>query len=299
MQELWIPLTIAAAFLQNLRSAQQKHLKGVLSSGGAAYARFLYAAPFALVYLPLLCLIEGTAPPAPGAAFIGYVGVGAIAQIAATVLLLQSFDTRSFAVGTAYSKTESIQTVVVGMVVLGEWISGMAAAGIAVSLVGVLALSAPPRTIAGRRTSWFGAGARLGIAAGAGMALSAVCYRGAALSLADGSAAMRAACTLVSALVLQSVVMAFWLWRREPGELRRVLQARGRAVWVGVAGMLASAGWFTAMTLQTAAYVRALGQIELLFSFAASLLFFRETVRGLEVLGSGLLIAGIVLLLLG
>ena len=63
--ELWIPITIAAAFLQNLRSALQKHLKGRLSTVGAAYARFLYAWPFALVYVWGLHEIGGLAWPAP------------------------------------------------------------------------------------------------------------------------------------------------------------------------------------------------------------------------------------------
>ena len=41
--ELWIPITVFAAFMQNLRSALQKHLKGRLSTGGASYVRFFYA----------------------------------------------------------------------------------------------------------------------------------------------------------------------------------------------------------------------------------------------------------------
>ncbi len=49
--EAWIPITIAAAFLQNTRSALQKHLKGDLTNLGAAYVRFLYAWPFALIYV--------------------------------------------------------------------------------------------------------------------------------------------------------------------------------------------------------------------------------------------------------
>jgi len=48
--ELWIPLTIGAAFFQNIRSAMQKHLKGELSTLGAAYVRFIYAWPIALLY---------------------------------------------------------------------------------------------------------------------------------------------------------------------------------------------------------------------------------------------------------
>jgi uncharacterized membrane protein len=61
--------------------------------------------------------------------------------------------------------------------------------------------------------------------------------------------------------------------------------------------MLGSLGWFTAMTLQNAAYVRALGQIELVFTFAASVLFFREKSTVREIAGIVILTAGIVLLL--
>ena len=49
MIELWIPITVVAAFMQNLRSALQKHLKAKLSTGGATYVRFLFALPFAAV----------------------------------------------------------------------------------------------------------------------------------------------------------------------------------------------------------------------------------------------------------
>ena len=51
MTLLWIPLTIAAAFLQNVRSALQKHLKGRLGTTGATFVRFGYGFPVAIAYL--------------------------------------------------------------------------------------------------------------------------------------------------------------------------------------------------------------------------------------------------------
>ena len=41
LMELWVPITLAAAFMQNLRSALQKHLKGSLSTSGATFCRFV------------------------------------------------------------------------------------------------------------------------------------------------------------------------------------------------------------------------------------------------------------------
>ena len=140
-------------------------------------------------------------------------------------------------------------------------------------------------------------GAWLGIAAGAGFAVSAVCYRAASLALPEGAFFVRAAVTLLGATALQTVGMGAYLLWREPGSLGRVARSWRAAVWVGLAGMLASAGWFSAMTLMAAAYVRALGQIELLFAFAAGVVLFRERVRIREVGGALLMVVGLVLLL--
>ena len=51
------------------------------------------------------------------------------------------------------------------------------------------------------------------------------------------------------------------------------------------------------MTIQNAAYVRTLGQIELVFTFIVSVLFFRERPTVLEVFGILTVIGGIVVLL--
>ena len=126
--------------------------------------------------------------------------------------------------------------------------------------------------------------------------MSAVCYRGASLALPEGEFFVRAAVTLLGATAMQTVGMGAYLSWREPGSLGRVAGAWRAAAWVGLAGMLASAGWFSAMTLMAAAYVRALGQIELLFAFAAGVVLFRERVRMREVGGALLMVVGLVLL---
>ena len=94
----------------------------------------------------------------------------------------------------------------------------------------------------------------------------------------------------------QAVGMALWLAWRETGELGRVWAARHTAVWTGLTGLAGSLCWFTAFTLQSAAYVFAVGQIEVIFSIAASVLFFRETVRGREAFGIALLSLSIIAL---
>ena len=92
--------------------------------------------------------------------------------------------------------------------------------------------------------------------------------------------------------------MAAYMAIRTPGELRKVLAAWRVAIWVGASGALGSIGWFTAMSIQNAALVRAVGQIELVFTIGASVLIFREKILRLEVLGIFLVVAGIIVLLL-
>jgi drug/metabolite transporter (DMT)-like permease len=300
MTFLWIPLTIAAAFLQNVRSALQKHLKGELGTIGATFVRFGYGFPFAIIYLAALVVLFDFDMPRFNPAFIGWVVLGGIVQILATALLVTLFDARNFAVGTTYSKTETVQAAVFALVFLGESISITATVGILVSLVGVIAISAAraPAGLAGIARSWMARPALIGLASGSFFGVAAVSYRGASLSLGGDGFLVQAAFTLAVVLVFQTVVMAAFMALRDPGEITRVIKAWRVAGLVGLSGAVASIGWFTAMTIQNAALVRALGQIELVFTIASSVLIFREKILRLELTGIVLVVAGIIILLL-
>ncbi len=93
--------------------------------------------------------------------------------------------------------------------------------------------------------------------------------------------------------------MGVYLALREPATLKTVFVEWPWSLAVGVAGVLTSIGWFTAFTMENAAHVRALGQIELVFTFAASVFFFRERTNWVEVLGIFLVGGGILTLVLG
>jgi len=293
--ELWIPITIAAAFLQNLRMMLQKHLKGQLSTFGATYARFVWAAPLALALVAFLQSGRGVPLPEMPIGFFVFGAVGAISQILATALLVSLFSMRNFAVGVTFSKTETVQAAVFGIVILGEAIAGWGLVAIGISLLGVVLMSVNPIDLTLK--GLFSRSMLIGLGSGALFGVAAVSVRAASLSLGSGDFLIRAAVTLAFVTALQTLVMSLYLAAREPGEIMRVLKAWKITIWVGITGMLGSLGWFAAMTLQNAAYVRALGQIELLFTFAASYLFFKERSSGREVLGIILVMLGIVLLL--
>lgn len=299
--ELWIPITLVAAFLQNLRSALQKHLKGRLSTSGATFSRFAYAAPLAILYALLLSIFGGFETPRPNTIFLGYMMIGGIGQILATALLVHLFSFRNFAVGTTFSKTETVQAAIFGFLVLGDHLTLSASIAIMISLAGVFAISSARATkgLGGIVSSLTDRTALIGIASGACFGISAVSYRAASLSLGGEGFLMQAAFTLAAVTTLQTLLMAIYMRWREPGQITAVLRSWRVSSLVGLAGMLASAGWFTAMTIQNAAYVRALGQIELIFTFIFSYFIFGERSNRLELIGIALVTAGILILLVG
>lgn len=300
MIELWIPITIFAAFMQNLRSALQKFLKDRLSTGGAAYVRFFYAWPFALLYFWGLHEFSGAPIPRVNALFLFYCLLGGLTQILFTFLLVYLFSFRNFAVGTIYSKTEVVQVALLGLILLGDTISLTGFAAIAVGMIGIVALSVAHTNVTWRNlaTSLFEKPTLVGLLSGAFLGASVVFYRGASLALDEGDFLTRAAFTLAVSVVMQTVIMGGYLRIREPGQLTAVIRHWRPSLMVGLAGFLGSAAWFTAITLQNAAYVRAVGQIELVFTFIASVFFFKEKTSLLEYCGIALILIAILILIL-
>ena len=299
MPEVWIPITIAAAFFQNIRSALQKHLQNRLSVAGAAYARFVYALPPAAAYLWALSAVGDA--PAPNARFLIHCLLGGVCQIGFTLLLLWLFSFRSFAVGTAFSKLEVVMVALLGALLLGDALNAVAVFAILTSAFGAVVLSVARAQLraAGLLASLAQKPTLIGLACAACLGASTVFFRGAALSLEHASAAMAAGYTLLVALLMQTALMGACIALTERGELTRVRRNWRRGCAVGAAGALASICWFTAFTMHTAAHVRALGQIELLFTFLATTLVFREKITRAELAGIALVAGGILLLLLG
>ncbi len=299
MPELWIIVTFFAAAFQTVRFMLQKVLAtSTLSPAGATFSRFIYSAPFIAVLLVVYMNMIGASLPALDARFWGFGLLGGTSQILATICVVALFKERNFAVGITFKKTEVIQTVLVGVLLLGELVSWGGFAAIALGLVGLLLLSGGKEASGFHLSDLRNRATGLGILSGILFAFSAVSYRGASLTLSTDDPLLRAGVTLMAVVMMQTLIMAVWLHFRERGEIGRVWQARRVAIWIGLTSMGGSLCWFIAFTLQNAAYVKALGQVELILSVIASTLFFREKITGREALGMAILVASILLLIL-
>ena len=298
--ELWIVITIAAAFFQNIRSTLQKYLKGSMSTTSATFVRFCFGVPFAVLYWVIAIWLTASSFPGFTARFWIWASIAAVAQIVATFLLLQTFSFRNFAVGTAYSRTEPAQTALFALVLFGEKLSAGGIIAIAISIVGVMLISVARTAFTARSflTSVVSPVAILGLASGTLFGLAAVGYRAAALAVDHDIFFIQSATTLIFAIVLQTLIMLVWIAWRESEQFRLIAKAAKPALLVGFVGSTASFGWFTAFTLQQAALVKVVAQIEMLFTFASAVFFFKERINRPEVIGCMLITAGIVMLLI-
>jgi len=296
--DAWIPITIAAALAQTARFMLQKQLKSAgLSTAGATFARFIYSAPLVAVLIALYASVSAQPFPAMPGRFWAFALGGGLTQILATMCVVALFSHRNFAVGITFKKTEVVLTAFVGFALLGEGIALAGGLAIGIGLIGVLLLSDPPGGTGRFARRIVNRAAGLGLLSGVFFAFSAVGYRGASLSLGSGDTVLRAGTTLAVATASQTLAMALYLAWRERGQIVTVLRAWRIAALVGLTSMIGSFCWFTAFTLQNAAYVNALGQIELIFSLAASALFFREKITARELAGMALLGLGIMVLI--
>ena len=220
---LWIPITVAAALFQCWRTAMQQKLRHLLSVNGAGFVRYLYGAPTALVLFIVALLITGLPVPAPNWRFLVYCIAGGLMQILATNLLIMSFGYRNFAVGTAYSKTETAQSAIVALIVLHEVLRPLAWVGICVGLVGVMTLSLAGRGMKPRElaAATVQPAALAGLGAGFLFAFTTVFIKLANQALSGPSLFVRALFALVVTNTLQTLMQGGFLAWREP---RRIAQ---------------------------------------------------------------------------
>ncbi|HET7022722.1 MAG TPA: DMT family transporter [Xanthobacteraceae bacterium] len=288
---LWALFTIIAAAAQTVRNATQRELTAKLGTVGATHVRFLFGFPFALIFLATVMLALGQDLPHPPASFWPWVAAGALTQVGATALMLAAMNDRSFVVVYAYIKTEPVQVALFGLIFLGDVVTPGMAAAILTATAGVIIMAIKPGTQSSLTATL------LGLASGAMFALSAVGFRGAILRLEGGSYVMAATVTVVVGLMLQSVLLTLYLRLLDPQVLAAIVRAWRPSLVAGFMGALASQFWFLALALATAASVRTLALVEVLFAQAISRFVFKQAMTMREAAGIVLIVIGVALLL--
>ncbi|MGH6665033.1 MAG: EamA/RhaT family transporter [Pseudolabrys sp.] len=289
---LWAVFTLIAAAAQTARNAMQRELTATLGTVGATHVRFLFGFPFALIFLPGVMFFAGYSLPQPPPIFWVWVVAGALTQIGATATMLSVMGERSFVVAYAYIKTEPVQVALFGLVFLGDKVTALSGAAILIATVGVIVISLKPGagSVSTKRSTI------VGLLSGSLFALSAIGYRGAILSLHLPYFVMAATFTLAVGLVMQAVLLSAYLALRDPGVLQSIAKAWKPSLFAGFMGAFASEFWFLAFAIATAASVRTLALVEVLFAQGATRFIFKQPTTAREGVGIVLVVIGVALL---
>jgi len=289
---LWAVFTVIAAVGQTARNAMQRELTRVVGTVGATLVRFLFGLPFGILFLAGVAYWLGKPLPVPTSTFLAWDTLGAVSQVGGTALMLLAMNERSFVVTTAYLKTEPVLVALFGFVFLGDRITAYTAVAILIATVGVTMMSwtKNAETTSARP-------AIFGIGAAAVFGISAVGYRGAILSLDTQSFVTAATFTLVVALSIQTALLSSYLALFDRNQLLAIFRHWRPSLFAGFMGAAGSQFWFLALALTTAANVRTLALIEVLFAQIVSRRLFNQKSAPREIIGIVLVVAGIAFLL--
>ena len=288
---LWAVFTVIAAAAQTVRNATQRELTTQLGTVGATHVRFLFGFPFAVLFLVGILVVSHAELPRPGTAFWPWMLAGALLQIAATALMLAAMGERSFVVAIAYIKTEPVQVALFGLIFLGDHVTPLMAAAILIATAGVVVMSVKAHAFGGIKPPL------LGLSAAACFALSAIGYRGAILSLGDPNYVMAASYTLVIGLMVQAGLLTAYLLARNRAVMVAIFKMWRPSLFAGFMGALASQFWFLGFATASAASVRTLALVEVLFAQAISHFVFKQPVSAREGGGIVLIVVGVALLM--
>jgi drug/metabolite transporter (DMT)-like permease len=298
---LWIPITIFAALMQAVRTAAQKDLNRHMSTMGTTYVRSIFGLPVMLIYLAAIMVFVDDHWPTFSPYYLFTTFSGALAQILATALLIQMFQLKNFAVGSMLTKTDIIMTAIIGTALFSEKVSGtgwlimvVIFGGVVLMLLGKLGADVF-RSGGGTLAAVFSRTTLPALACAFMFALSYLFLRQATLELGDANPVWRGAWTVVVATSMQVAGVGLWLAWRERVVFTQLWPNRKMASFIGLTSAIGSIGWFTAFALQNASYVRAVGQIEAVFTLAISWLYFKEKITGLELIGILVTIAGVLM----
>ena len=295
---LWVPVVLFAAGAQTVRNAAQRSLTAEVGTLAATLVRFLFGLPFAAAALALLYAL-GDGPvvlPAFSWAYLGWIALGALFQVAATAFLLLAMAERNFAVAVTLSKTEVLQVALFSAVLLHELPTPLALLAMCIATGGVLLLSLPARGQMLSLSAWFSRPALYGLACGACFAVAAVGFRGGALALPEVSPWISGAWGVLIAQSLQSLLLGGWVALRTPQGLAPLARAWRVSLIAGSAGAAASLAWFSAYAMQGAGPVRTLGMVEVVFSYLVSHRLLSEKSSWNEKTGMLLMVLGLVLI---
>ena len=280
---IWLPATLFAALFQAWRTAVQQRVRTELSLNAAGLVRYLYGLPVGCLMLWGYAHVRGGGLPTLGSSYLPYAALGGLAQLLATNLLLMAFGYRNYVVGTAYAKTEAVQGALLAMITLGEMLSPLTWGGIAIGVVGVMIISSGGARL--RIADVVQPAALCGLGAGFLFALTSIFVKASTFAVVTSDKVFAALIVLVAVQACQTLMQGSYVLWRERSELPKIFKTWRISGQVGILAALGSACWFTGFASAPVALVRAIGQVEVIFTLGFAHFYLREPLKRSEIIG--------------
>ncbi len=293
----WVFYTITAALLQTFRNLEQKNLNKKLDGLTVSWSRFI--GPFPLS-IGLVCYTYSQVSPG----FILICFITAASQILGNLCLLKTFKSRNFSIGIAFYKTETLQALLIGILCFKDSIPINGILAIIVTTIGIGCLS--QLNFKSRKTltqSFKNTSVIYGLLTGFSFSISAFTLKHACtlLSPAGHNPIKTALIVLLWVIFFQNLLFISIKThqKRLKEDLLALINAENKysALKTTALSFFASICWFTAYGMGNVVYVKAIGQIELVFAIVASHFLLKEKLKRVELIGILLIILGILWLI--
>lgn len=294
---IWLPATLLAGCFQSWRTAVQQRVRGDLSLNAAGLVRYLYGLPVGCLLLAGYVIVRGYALPGVGVSYLPYAAAAGLAQLVGTNLLLMAFGYRNYVVGTAYAKTEAVQGALLALLLLGETLSPLSWIGIAVGVIGVVVISSGGRRL--RFADIVQPAALCGLGAGFLFALTSIFVKSSTFAVGTPDRILAALTVLVAVQACQTLMQGGYVMLRERAQIALIFKTWRVSGQVGVLAALGSACWFTGFATAPVALVRAVGQVEVIFTLLFGHFYLKEPVARYEAIGLLVVAVGVILALVG
>jgi drug/metabolite transporter (DMT)-like permease len=289
----WILLSILAGLLQTIRNATSKSIAKMVSPMTVTFVRFFYALPFTLIAYGVLMLTNQRLGNV-GSDFWVHILLGTLYQAVANTLLVMLMKSGKFATAVAYSKLELVFLVLIQVLLFGTIFSGLVYLGIALALVGVMAM-----TVAKSGWGIFKSFTKETVMGGFCGLLFGLAVNDIAISIKNisgGSNITNSVFALLISLLIHIFFTGGYILWKNPADIKTLRKTYKTDFIIGLASALASICWFVAYTIVNPALVRTVGQVEFGFTLLVSTLFFKEKIKKLELIGLVLICVAVILI---
>lgn len=307
----WVIFTILATILQSFRNLEQKSLNKRLDALTVSWSRFIIPLPFAII-------VAVSSFYQLDSEFIFYCFVTGLFQIAGNIFLLQTFKTRNFSIGIAFSKTEVLQSYLIGLLFFNALISTSDLISILVATIGVILISG--NFTAGYKTGYKNLAKSFynqsllkpnqeicflvyGLLTGLSFSISAFNLKFASekLHILQYSPSKTAIMVLMWVICFQNIffVIVKFCQRTLIKDLKSMISLENKYTFLktSILSFCGSFCWFIAYGLGEVVYVKAVGQIEIVIAILISFLLLKEKLKKIEIIGIALTSSGILWLI--